>query len=266
MSFPELPYDIVECILIHAASSGSSATLTLCQVAAWVRTIAVRELFHTVVLDSYPKHIAFLGRLAGPGTATPPAIPLGHHVRHVLVHSNGADMYAMYQLCPFLETLAIPASRLVGFSTSAPRVFPKLRSLTVLTAGPSSITDALWTNPARVLPYTTLTHLRFCALPVNPLPLERMPQLTHLALPLAGLDTPPEEHDALVQRCPALLMLVLTTEPGVPCAALASVFSVHNTRMYVCPYPEDPVAEWRREIDSGPDIWERAAQFRNSQS
>ncbi|KAJ7139046.1 hypothetical protein C8R44DRAFT_300162 [Mycena epipterygia] len=117
VSFPELPYDIVESILIHAASSCPSTALTLCQVTSWVRNIAVPQLFHTVVLDSYGRHLSFLEnrRLASPqapyGTAKPAAIPLGHHVRNVFGDSHGADMHSMYEFCPFLESLAIPASR-----------------------------------------------------------------------------------------------------------------------------------------------------------
>ncbi|KAJ6535914.1 hypothetical protein DFH09DRAFT_97688 [Mycena vulgaris] len=275
MSFPELPYDVVESILIHTAASSPSAALNLCQVASWVRNIAVAQLFQTVVLNSFPKHISFLEnrRLALPqpsyGTADPAAIPLGHHVRHLFVDSNGADMHSMYDLCPFLESLAIPASRLIGFSTSAPRVFPRLRSLTILTHGPSSITDALWANPARVLPYATLTHLQFLALPTNPLPFEMMPRLTHLAQPLAGSSVAPPELDGLVQRCPGLRMLVLTHNmqpaPTAACRALAAAFRAHEERMYVCPRSLSSPAEWRREVDGGSSIWERAARFRDGE-
>ncbi|KAJ7489577.1 hypothetical protein FB451DRAFT_1553362 [Mycena latifolia] len=274
MSFPELPYDIIESILIHTAASSPSAALTLCQVACWVRNIAIPHLFHTVVLDSFPKHMSFLEnrRLALPqpsyGTAEPASIPVGRHVRHVFVDSNGADMYGMYDLCPLLESLVLPASRLIGFSTSAPRVFPRLRSLTVLTHGPSSVTAALWANPARVLPYAPLTHLHFCALPANPLPLEGMPRLTHLAQPLAGPAAQPGAYDELVQRCAGLRMLVLTAslpvpDPDAACRLLAALFRAHDERMYVCPRTASAPAEWRREVDhAGASIWDRAARFR----
>ncbi|KAJ6617565.1 hypothetical protein B0H10DRAFT_1308036 [Mycena sp. CBHHK59/15] len=137
MSFPELPYDVVESILIHTASSPAAA-IALVQIASWVRNIVVPQLYHTVVLDSYQKHIKFLEQLATPqapyGTADPSTIPVGHHVRNLYVDSGGADMYAMYELCPALESLALPASRLIGFST-APRVFPRLRNLTITRTG-----------------------------------------------------------------------------------------------------------------------------------
>lgn len=270
MSFPELPYDIVESILTHTASSYPSAALTLCLVSSWVRNIAIPQLFHTVVLDSYPKHRSFLAnqRLAAPqpayGTAAPALVPLGHHVRHVYVDSDGADMHAMYDQCPRLETLALPAARLIGFSTSAPKVFPRLRSLSVITTGPSRVTDALWSSPARVRPYESLTHLRFHGLPINPLPLEGMPRLTHLALPAAP-DAAPEKFDALVQRCAALLMLVLVLTDDLT-VDMASAFCAHDERMYPCPPSGNSAAKWRREVDGGISIWERAAQFRASLS
>ncbi|KAJ7083657.1 hypothetical protein B0H15DRAFT_417778 [Mycena belliarum] len=272
MSFPELPYDVVESILIHAASRASTA-LTLCLVASWVRNIAVPHLFHTVVLDSYEKHLSFLEnlRLARPqpsyGTAAPATIPLGQHLRHLYVDSSGADMHAMYAQCPRLESLALPASRLIAFATSAPRVFPRLRSLTVLTHGPSSVAPALYANPERVRPFAGISHLQFRALPTNPLPFEGMPLLTHLAQPLAAPGVLPHEFDDLLARCAALEMLVLTAsvqpEPDTACRLLAVVFRAHEKRMYVVPRTASSPAEWRREVDhGGTSVWERAARFR----
>ncbi|KAJ6475750.1 hypothetical protein C8R47DRAFT_667798 [Mycena vitilis] len=283
-SLPPLPYDVVECILVHTAVLAPSAAANLCLVASWVRNIAIPQLFHTVVLDSYHKHIAFLEghRLATPqpvhGSAAPATLVLGQYVRHLFVDSNGADMHAMYSLCPRLHSLAIPASRLIAFSTSSPRVFAQLRRLTVLTSGPSSVAPTLWTNEACVRPYTSLTHLHFRVLPTNRLPFDAMPLLSYLAQPLPQLAEDYGEYDDLVQRCPALSMLVLThLAPGTEAESLHSIartFRAHNPRMYICPAlpviaPEWPhqvdasaSAEWRREVDAGDDVWARAAHFR----
>ncbi|KAJ7653283.1 hypothetical protein DFH06DRAFT_530660 [Mycena polygramma] len=283
-SFPPLPYDVVECILVHTAVLAPSAAANLCLVASWVRNIAIPQLFHTVVLDSYSKHIAFIEghRLATPqpvhGSAAPATLVLGQYVRHLFVDSNGADMHAMYGLCPRLHSLAIPASRLIAFSTSSPRVFPRLRRLTVLTSGPSSVAPALWTNDACVRPYTSLTHLQFRVLPTNPLPLDAMPLLSHLAQPLPQLAEESGEYDDLVQRCPALCMLVLThASPDAETERLRSIaraFRAHNPRVYICPAlpvvaPEWPHQvdanasdDWRREVDAGDDVWARASRFR----
>ncbi|KAJ6551640.1 hypothetical protein B0H19DRAFT_175252 [Mycena capillaripes] len=290
-AFPPLPYDVVECILVHTSASSPTAAAKLCLVASWVRNIAIPQLFHTVVLDSYSKHVAFLenSKLTGPqpvhGSADAAMIALGQHVRHLFVDSNGADMYSMYNLCPNLHSLAIPASRLIAFSTSAPRLFPRLRRLTVLTSGPSGVGPALWTNATRVLPYTTLTHLHFRVFPPNPLPLDAMPLLSHLAQPLLSLADDHEGYDHLVQRCPELHMLVLTHAPPVSgeesehieLRHVARAFRAHNPRMYICPVsplatPEWPrqvdvnaSTEWRREVDAGDGVWARAILFRTTE-
>ncbi|KAJ7131740.1 hypothetical protein C8R43DRAFT_658655 [Mycena crocata] len=270
MSFPDLPYDVIEHILTQTAASSPSAALTLCLVASWVRNIAIPQLLQTVVLDSYSKHIAFLQnrRLANPqasyGSAEAVTIPLGHHVRNLLVDSNGADMHPMYMLCPYLETLAIPAARLIAFSTSTPHLFSRLRTLIVLTSGPSSVSEALWANLTRVQPYACLTHLHFLDLPTNPLPFEGMPRLSHLALPLTTSDnTTPAEFDGFLQRCAGLKMLVLTM-PSQPDAVSVSMFRTHDARMYLCFRPAHSAAGWRSEVDGGMSIWDRAVQVRSS--
>ncbi|KAJ7621088.1 hypothetical protein FB45DRAFT_928305 [Roridomyces roridus] len=221
---PLLPYDILETIFAFAAGP------IVCLVASWVRTIALREMLHTVVLDSYEQHTRFLEkhRLGGPpacyGSSPPATVPLGHHVRRLLVDSSGGDMFELYTHCPRLDSLAIPASRLIAFSTS-PALFPRLRRLDILTAGPSSLSSAAG--------------------------------LSHLALP-ASPACHPQDFDALVQRCPVLVMLVLTCSEGIS----LSDFRAHDRRMYIClrATVDNTHTDWLHDVEGpGLTVWEEAA-------
>ncbi|KAJ7471293.1 hypothetical protein B0H11DRAFT_2283320 [Mycena galericulata] len=287
MSFPELPFDIVECILIHSASSSPSAALTICLVSSWARNIAIPQLHHTVVLASHGQHLAFLAnnRLASPqpvhGPAASATIPLGHHVRHILLDSKGADMHALYALCPNLVSLAIPVSRLIGFSTER-QSFPSLTRLDILSPALTSVSPTSFAaNPVRARPWAPLTHLRLRLHAPSPsqlpfpntnllqiLPLEHMPALTHLAHPLP-VPTPwqPADAAAPLNRCPSLRMLVIVVPHATLASHLAPPFRAHDPRLYI--YLDDAgldrTTQWRHEVDGAMStIWERASQFRAS--
>ncbi|KAJ6551643.1 hypothetical protein B0H19DRAFT_175321 [Mycena capillaripes] len=303
-AFPPLPYDVVECILVHTSAVSPNAAATLCLVASWVRNSAIPQLFHAVMLGPYsdptgkPEKSIPASPQAAYGSADAATIALGQHVRHLFVESYRADIYSVFPLCPHLHSLAISISRLLELYLFEPRLFPRLRRLTLFTNGllansNINLTISNWTNVARILP--TLTHVHFHLLPPNGLPFDALPLLSHIAQPFPelgahrfGPDDAAAMRDAaaIVQRCPALLMLVLTFGKDYDDNFTLSHRSgaklyAHNSHIYVCPAPRAQFerrlwprlhfadtgvrTEWRHDVDSGHDVWARAARFRETE-
>jgi hypothetical protein len=271
-----LPYDVLECIFLHTAASSREATTTLCLVASRARNIAIPHVFNTVMVDSWTQMNSLLKnrRLANPpavyGSATAHAVtvPLAHHVRHLYINCLGVDVLSVLQLCPQLQSVALLATHL-GVFDNLP-LFPCLRRLTVLTSGFGRSLDPMeWHNFGRAVPSPTST-----SAPSH----HRSTPCPSVSALCRCSPTSRSKRTTIVRRCPNLRMLVITLVSDSKTAlfrATAIAFCAHDARMYACPVAPMALAgrgpflaplefgqEWRHDVDTGEDVWARAAHFR----
>lgn len=215
-SLPSLPTELQIHIFEQACLLSHDTALRISLVCSWVRNIAKPYVFGTVIRKAgslYPVKgcIELSHKTAPPGC--------GEYVRHlwletVDVLSSPREM-GLFKACPNVEDVALsinPLRTLLALYAN-PYSSPgtsALRSLTLLNPTPRT---AWSVSPVALL--RGITHLRMTDLRHTPyVPLEHLPGLTHLALPLGHLRAThtggvlPEP----VAACSRLRMVVLTVD------------------------------------------------------
>ncbi|GJE84324.1 hypothetical protein PsYK624_004000 [Phanerochaete sordida] len=188
---PRLPAELLIPIFEATCLESHEAALRISLVCSWVRDLAKPYVFGTVIRKAgslYPikGHVELSHKNAPPGC--------GDFVRHlwletVDVLSSPREM-GLFKSCPNVEDIALsvnPLRTLLAMYAS-PYSSPKasaIRTLTLLNPTPRTV----WAvTPGALL--RGITHLRMIDLQhTSYVPLEHLPALTHLAVPLVHLRT-----------------------------------------------------------------------------
>ena len=217
---PKLPLELLLQILELTCALSPEAARQVSLVASWARDVAKPYVFGTIIRS--------VGSLYSPRFRLgimhkgPPA-GCGEYVRHLWLET--VDLIAspreiiLFKGCPNVEDIALSVNSfrtlltLHGTPTSRPGSCA-VRQLTLLSPTPRTIFLAV---DARNILMRNITHLRMVDLQESVyVPLDHLPNLTHLALPfmhLRGANSSsiiqlPEYRD----KCPRLSMIILTVD------------------------------------------------------
>lgn len=282
------------------------AALRVSLVASWVRRATKPYVFGTIARRAgslYP----IQGRIELSHKTPPPGC--GEHVRHLWL--EGIDILSspremnLFKACPNVEDIALSVNSLRTLLSMYANPYSSpgasaIRSLTLINPSPRTV----WlVQPLRPL-LDNITHLRMVDLQLSPyLPLEHLPNLTHLALPYMHLRT--TNSDGLIRlpdntsKCTRLKIILLTidhydwlyrpwlhrgryTTPGS-----TSVESPRNKFQMVCATAKakdnrvhlmlSPIigmqgehttvhAEWAASARGGESIWDKAVRLSKDDS
>lgn len=212
----ELPSELLIYILKLTCLLSHDAALRISLVSSWARDIAGCYVFGTVVRKAgslYPIQgsVELSHKVAPPGC--------GKFVRHLWLETvdvlSSPREISLFKSCQNVEDIALSANSLRTLFAFHANPYtnpgtPAIHSLTLINPTPRT----LWlVRPGALL--SGITHLRMVDLQQSPyIPLEHLPNLTHLALPFMHLrsthgDSPLPDN---VHHCRRLQMVVLTVD------------------------------------------------------
>lgn len=215
----QLPIELLLYIFELACSISHHAALRISLVSSWVRREVKPRVFGTIV-----RRAGSLYPIQGQvqlSHSTPPA-GCGQLVRHLWLEDidllSSPREINLLKACPNIEDIALSVNSLRTLLSlyANPHSAPgpsAIRSLTLI----NHTSRSIWLlQPPRAL-LDNITHLRMIDLQQSPyVPIEHLPNLTHLALPFMNLRA--VNNDGLVRipentsKCRHLTMIVLTID------------------------------------------------------
>lgn len=303
---PELLIHIFKltCILSH------DTALRVSLVSSWVRDLVKPYVFGTVLRRAgslYPiqGHVELSHKIPPPGC--------GEYVRNLWLEtvdilSPFPREISLFKSCPNVKNVALSDNSLCTLLGLYANPYSNpghsaIRSLTLINSTPRT---AWLVNPRRIF-LDNITHLRMVDLQQSPyVPLEYLPNLTHLALPLMHLRATNSDTRLLripenTTNCPHLKTIVLTVDhydwlyrpwlhkgryttssvshgsagsPREEFRAVCHAAKAKDSRIYILLSPTigpgnehtTVCAEWARASRGGESIWEAAARLSKDDS
>lgn len=302
-SLPELPVELLISIFKLTCLLSHEAALRVSLVCSWVHNIAKPYVFDTVIRKAgslYPVQ----GRVELSHKVAPPGC--GQFVRHFWLETvdvlSSPREIGLFKSCPNVEDIALSINSLRTLLAlyANPYSYPEtsvIRSLTLISPTPRIVWNI---DPNTLL--QGITHLQMIDLRQTPyIPLEHLPNLTHLAIPFIHLRSTyaggvlPES----ITRCHHLQMIVLTVDhydwiyrpwlrrdryatsafarastetPRDRFRLISEVAKKKDPRVHVILSPAmgrddahlSVCSEWAAAARGGESIWEKAARTSNN--
>ncbi|KAI0700715.1 hypothetical protein BC835DRAFT_1265994 [Cytidiella melzeri] len=201
LRFPELPTEIVIHILSFACNTSHHTALNISLVSTWARQLVLPCVFSTVVRRA--GNTGGYAHLLPPGTCD-----VSKYVRHLWIETidmmSSPGELSIFNLCTNIEDVALTAGSLRLLYNST--LFGKRKGKGIHTVGAASrirsvtltkhtfrydwhfLVDLHSTSDTHASLLGNITHLRLTDMEKSPyIPLEYLPNLTHLALPYLQL-------------------------------------------------------------------------------